>query len=71
MVNAVPVLRPAFVMWAPRDRFLLPSWAVRLAHEMSGCTQEPTLLPFAGHFFQVDVPRTAARVLGEFLDSVS
>jgi pimeloyl-ACP methyl ester carboxylesterase len=69
--SAVPALqgwtKPALVVWAAHDRFLSPSWAVRLARDLAGAPDEPVLLPFAGHFFHHDVPRTAARVLLDFL----
>lgn len=72
--EAVPTLRgfskPALVMWAAHDKFLPTSWGVRLAEDLAGAPDQPILLPFAGHFFHADVPRTAARVLGEFLAGV-
>lgn len=70
-IEAVPTLRawtkPALVVWAGHDRFLMPSWGARLAADIPGAPDQPVLLPFAGHFFHADVPRTAARVLDEFL----
>jgi pimeloyl-ACP methyl ester carboxylesterase len=73
-VEAVPTLRswtkPAFVMWAAHDIFLLPSWGARLAADLPTAPKQPVLLPFAGHFYQADVPRTAASVLGDFLADV-
>lgn len=59
--------QPALVVWAAHDRFLSPSWGARLAGDLPGAPDDPVLLPFAGHFFQADVPRTAARVIGDFL----
>ena len=68
--EAVPTLRawtkPALVVWAGHDRFLAPSWGARLCKDIPGAPDQPVLLPFAGHFFHADVPRTAARVLTEF-----
>lgn len=68
--EAVPALRawtkPALVMWAAQDRFLVPSWGARLAHEIPGAQDRPVLLPFAGHFFHPEVPVSAAAALGEF-----
>jgi len=68
--EAVPALRawdrPAAVVWAAEDHFLPASWAARLAEDLPTCGP-PVLLPFAGHFFQAEIPQTAARVLLEQL----
>lgn len=73
-IDAVPTLnawtKPAFVMWAGHDIFLLPSWGARLAADLPTAPNDPVLLPFAGHYYHADVPRTAARVLGDFLMTV-
>jgi pimeloyl-ACP methyl ester carboxylesterase len=73
-LETVPTLRswgkPALVVWAGHDRYLSPSWGVRLAQEIPGAPDQPVLLPFAGHFFHADVPRTAARVLLDFFDAL-
>jgi pimeloyl-ACP methyl ester carboxylesterase len=73
--QAVPTLRgwakPALVMWAAHDIFLLPSWGARLAADLPTAPDQPVLLPFAGHFYHADVPRTAARVLGDFFAGVA
>ena len=65
-LEAVPALRawdkPAAVVWAAEDDFLPASWAVRLAEDLPTAGL-PVLLPFAGHFFQAEIPQTAARVL--------
>jgi pimeloyl-ACP methyl ester carboxylesterase len=70
---AVPALRawrrPALVVWATDDVFLPVGWATRLAEELPQATG-PVLLPFAGHFFHPEVPRSAAQVLGEFFASI-
>lgn len=72
-LDAVPTLRawtkPALVVWAAEDRFLPPSWGVRLARDIPGAAGGPRLLPFAGHFWQAEVPAHGARVLREFLDA--
>lgn len=72
-IEAVPALeawdKPALVMWAAGDAFLSPDWAVRLARAVPGAPDSPTLLPFAGHFWQCDVPREGARHLTEFFDA--
>lgn len=73
-IDAVPTLRawtkPAHVIWAACDRFLPPTWAARLAAEIPGAKENPTLLPDAGHFFHPEVPRTAAGALLRFLQRV-
>ncbi|WP_343602790.1 alpha/beta hydrolase [Mycobacterium sp.] len=70
-IEAVPTLqawtKPAHVIWAASDRFLPPSWAVRLAHTIPGADDRPTLLADAGHFFQPEVPVTASAALLDFL----
>lgn len=70
-IEAVPTLaawsKPARVIWAAQDRFLSVSWAVRLAETIPGADDRPVLLPHAGHFFQAEVPATAAAALLAFL----
>ncbi|MDE2149115.1 MAG: hypothetical protein KGJ55_04610 [Gammaproteobacteria bacterium] len=46
------------MIWAAHDRFLPPSWAVQLARDIPGADDHPVLLPFAGHFWQMEVPRS-------------
>ncbi|MDE3203604.1 MAG: alpha/beta fold hydrolase [Acidobacteriota bacterium] len=62
--------KPALVVWAASDRFLSPSWAARLCADTPGAPDQPVMLPFAGHFFHAEVPRTAAAVLGDFFAGV-
>lgn len=68
--ETVPVLqswsKPAFVLWGAHDLFLVPSWAVRLCADIPGAPDQPVLVPFSGHFLQVDAPRTAAALLSDF-----
>jgi pimeloyl-ACP methyl ester carboxylesterase len=72
-LEAVPALeawdKPAAVVWAAEDRFLPVSWATRLAETLP-TAGPPVLLPFAGHFFQTEIPQTAARVLLDQLGAV-
>jgi pimeloyl-ACP methyl ester carboxylesterase len=74
-MEAVPILerwtKPAHVIWAAQDRFLPVSWAVRLAQTIPGADDRPVLLPHAGHFFQAEVPATAAAALLAFLRPLS
>lgn len=69
--EAVPMLerwtKPAHVFWAADDRFLPPSWALRLARTIPGADDRPTFLPDAGHFFPAEIPVTAAQALLAFL----
>jgi pimeloyl-ACP methyl ester carboxylesterase len=70
--NAVPMLqgwhKPARVIWAADDHYLPVSWGARLAAEIPGADDQPVLLPFAGHFWQAEVPVTGARALMAFFD---
>lgn len=72
--ETVDVLRawtkPALVAWAGHDRFLSPSWAARLCADIPGAPDQPVLWPFAGHFWQAEIPRTGARTLGDFFAGV-
>lgn len=69
-IEAVPTLqawtKPAQVIWAAQDRFLPVTWAARLAATIPGADDRPVLLPYAGHFFQPEVPATAAEALLRF-----
>lgn len=73
-LDAVPALRawtkPTRVIWAAQDRFLPVSWGVRLAHDIPGSPDDVTLLPFAGHFWQAEVPQTGARAILEFFNQL-
>lgn len=72
--DAVPTLenwkKPAHVFWATDDRFLPPSWAVRLARTVGSADDRPTFMPNAGHFFQAEIPVTAAEELIRFFRAV-
>jgi pimeloyl-ACP methyl ester carboxylesterase len=74
-LDAVPTLRswpkPALVVWAAQDVFLPVSWGAKLAREIPGAPDQPVLLPFAGHFWQADVPQTGALAIRDFLDSAT
>lgn len=73
-LDGVPTLRawtkPALVVWGAHDLFLPVSWAVKLARDIPGAPDDPKLLPFAGHFWQAEVPREGARVFREFFDGL-
>lgn len=73
--DAVPALRawdkPAHVLWAAHDRFLPPSWAVPLARDLIGPEARPELLPFAGHFWQTEVPASGADAIHRFFDRMN
>ena len=69
-LDAVPTLqawdKPAMVLWAAQDRFLPVSWGAKLAADIPGAENNPTLLPFAGHFWQTEVPESGAKAIHEF-----
>lgn len=69
-LDAVPALqawdKPTMVLWAAQDRFLPVSWGARLAADIPGAESNPTLLPFAGHFWQTEVPESGANALHAF-----
>ncbi|MEQ8799277.1 MAG: alpha/beta hydrolase [Salinisphaeraceae bacterium] len=60
--------KPAHVIWAAEDRFLLASWAVELAQAIPGADDNPEMLPFAGHFWQTEIPQTGAAAILRFFD---
>jgi pimeloyl-ACP methyl ester carboxylesterase len=66
-IEAVPVLaswsKPAGVVWATDDQYIPPRWGARLAATLPTADPRPIPLPDAGHFFHVEVPRTAARAI--------
>ncbi|HEX7322199.1 MAG TPA: alpha/beta hydrolase [Mycobacterium sp.] len=74
-LDAVPALqawtKPTRVIWAAHDRFLPPSWGLRLAQDIPGSPDDVKLLPFAGHFWQAEVPQTGARAILEFFDQLT
>lgn len=73
--DAVPTLqawtKPAHVIWAAEDRFLPPSWGVELARAIPGAADNPEILPFAGHFWQTEVPCTGAAAIHRFFASLA
>ncbi|HEX7322947.1 MAG TPA: alpha/beta hydrolase [Mycobacterium sp.] len=73
-LDAVPALqawtKPTRVIWAAHDRFLPPSWGQRLAQDIPGSPDDVKLLPFAGHFWQAEIPQTGARAILEFFDQL-
>lgn len=58
--------KPAHVLWAAHNRFLPPSWSVPLAHDLIGANASPEPLPFAGHFWQMEMPVTGANTIHRF-----
>lgn len=69
-LDAVPTLqaweKPAMVLWAGQDRFLPISWGAKLAADIPGADDNPTILPFAGHFWQTEVPESGAKAIHGF-----
>lgn len=72
--DAVATLRawdkPAHVIWGAQDRFLPPSWGVQLARDIPGAADTPELLPFAGHFWQMEVPESGATAIHRFFSGL-
>lgn len=66
-VEAVPTLqawdKPATVLWTTDDHYLPLRWGVQLAQTVGSAEATPQLIASAGHFFQAEVPVSAARVL--------
>lgn len=66
----VPALRrfeqPTFVIWAADDRYLSPSWGLRLKEDIPGARRFE-LIPFCGHFWQEERPAEFASHIGAFL----
>lgn len=73
-LDAVPTLqaweKPAMVLWAAQDRFLPISWGAKLAADIPGAANNPTLLPFAGHFWQTEVPESGAQAIHAFFSGL-
>lgn len=72
--DAVPTLcawdKPASVLWAAQDEFLPVSWAWQLARDIPTAADDPTLLPFAGHYWQMEVAESGAEAIHRFFSSV-
>lgn len=58
--------KPAHVLWAAHDLYLPPSWGVQLAQAFTATQCELELLPFAGHFWQAEVPLSGAAAITRF-----
>lgn len=73
-LDAVPTLqswtKPARVVWAAHDQYLPVSWGAKLAREIPGADDHPVLLPFAGHFWQAEVPQSGAKAFRDFFDEL-
>lgn len=73
--DAVPAIKaydkPARVLWAADDPFLPLSWGMQLARDLPQADDVPTLLQFASHFWQFDVPETGAQAIHEFFASLA
>ncbi len=72
--DAIPTLRewnkPAKVLWAAQDQYLPVSWGHKLASDIPGAADDPSLLPFAGHFWQAEVPISGAQAIVAFFENV-
>jgi pimeloyl-ACP methyl ester carboxylesterase len=58
--------RPTMVLWAGEDHYLSTSWAWRLYQDIAG-SRRFIIMPFAGHFYQEEVPELAADHIRTFI----
>lgn len=69
-MTAIEALRrfsaPTLVIWAADDRYISPSWGVRLSEEIPGAGPAQ-LVPFCGHFWPEERPAEFASKIGDFL----
>ncbi len=59
--------RPTMVIWAADDRYLSPSYGVKLREEIPGA-EAFHLVPFCGHFWQEEKPAEFASLMKPFLE---
>jgi len=59
-------LKPTLVIWAADDRYLSPSYGVKLKEEIPGA-EAFHLVPFCGHFWQEEKPAEFASLMKPFL----
>ena len=57
---------PALVLWAADDRYISPSWGLRLHEDIPG-SQGFELIPFCGHFWQEERPEAFLAHMRPFL----
>lgn len=58
--------KPTMVLWAADDRYLSPSWGLKLMEDIPGA-ERFELVPFCGHFWPEERPAEFASKMGEFL----
>jgi pimeloyl-ACP methyl ester carboxylesterase len=59
--------KPTYVIWAGDDPFLSPSWGRKLYDDIAG-SRRMEIMPFAGHFWQEEIPELGAKYIKEFME---
>lgn len=59
--------KPTMVVWAADDRYLSPSWGLKLFEDIPGARRFK-LVPFCGHFWQEERPSEFSSIFLEFLN---
>lgn len=59
--------KPTYVIWAGNDPFLSPSWGRKLYDDIAG-SKRMEIMPFAGHFWQEEIPELGAKYIKEFME---
>lgn len=57
--------KPTLVIWAGDDRWLSASWGRKLYDDIAG-GKRMEVMPFAGHFWQEEIPELGAKHMREF-----
>ncbi|MBW1879221.1 MAG: alpha/beta hydrolase [Deltaproteobacteria bacterium] len=58
--------KPTMILWAADDRFLTPSWGLKLREDIPGAVVFE-LIPFCGHFWQEERPAEFVSHMSAFL----
>jgi len=59
--------KPTYVIWAGNDPFLSASWGRKLYDDFAG-SRRMEIMPFAGHFWQEEIPELGAKYIKEFME---
>lgn len=59
--------KPTLVIWAADDRWLSASWGRKLYDDIAGA-KRMEIMPFAGHFWQEEIPELGAKYMREFCE---
>lgn len=60
--------KPTMILWAGNDRWLNVSWGRRLYDDIAG-SKRMEVMPWAGHFWQEEVPELGAGYIREFCET--